>query len=89
MVLFHKGTLFIDLIFQDLQATPYARKRPIEANDLLPKTGTDILENMMKLKEWKRNKRNKTTTTEKQEQWQHEVRRAPMQIQEQRVSEIT
>ncbi|KAM4094050.1 hypothetical protein ACB094_06G165900 [Castanea mollissima] len=70
---------------EDLQAMPNARKRPIEVNDLLPKTGTDILDNMMELKEWKRNKRNKTTTTEKQEQWQHEVRRAPMQIQEQRL----
>lgn len=66
---------------------PNSRKRPIEVNDLLPKTGTDILDNMMELKEWNRNKRNKTTATEKQ--WQHQVRRAPTQIQEQRVSEIT
>nr|XP_023883582.1 uncharacterized protein LOC111995720 isoform X3 [Quercus suber]POF27218.1 transcription factor [Quercus suber] len=63
-----------------LQTMPNARKRPIEVNDLLPKTGTDILDNMMELKEWKRNK---TTTTEKQ--WQHQVRGAPTQIQEQRL----
>ncbi|KAK4579086.1 hypothetical protein RGQ29_028955 [Quercus rubra] len=68
---------------EDLQAMPNSRKRPIEVNDLLPKTGTDILDNMMELKEWNRNKRNKTTATEKQ--WQHEVRRAPTQIQEQRL----
>ncbi|GMY08600.1 transcription factor bHLH114-like isoform X1 [Fagus crenata] len=67
----------------ELQAMPNARKRPIEINDVLPKRDSDMLGDMKVLNEWEKNKRNKATTTE--QEWQHQVGRAPMQIQEQKL----
>lgn len=66
---------------------PNARKRPIEINDVLPNRDSDMLGDMKVLNEWEKNKRNKATTTE--QEWQHQVGRAPVQIQEQKVSEFT
>jgi hypothetical protein len=53
----------------------------------LPNRDSDMLGDMKVLNEWEKNKRNKATTTE--QEWQHQVGRAPMQIQEQKVSEFT
>jgi hypothetical protein len=73
--------------FQELQAVPNGRKRPIEVDDVLPTRGTDMVGNMPASNEWKKTKRNKASTSE-QQYWQHEVMRgSSTHIQEHTVSD--
>jgi hypothetical protein len=80
--------LYMGLFFQDLQAMPNGRKRPIfEVDDVLMNTrGTDMVANYMTTSnKWKKTKRNKATASE--QQWQHELIGTSTHIQEHTASE--